>query len=209
MEVLNAIDKRYTGLSEKTCCLSCGGAINHAHVSPGEICLDLGSGKGNDVIRMAQAAGDNGFAYGVDISQGMLDKARRNAEKLGVTNVEFIESPIDTIPLEDNSVQVVISNCTINHAPDKLKVWSEIFRVLAPGGRFAVSDIYSLTEVPEEFASDPAAVAECWAGSVTREIYMETLKKAGFKDIMVAEESAPYPKGSIEVCSFTICGRKE
>lgn len=209
MEVLNAIDKRYSGLAQKTCCLSCGGAINHAHVQPGEKGLDLGSGKGNDVIRLAQAAGETGFAYGIDISSGMLEKARRNADKMGVTNVNFIESPIDVIPLDDNSINIVISNCTINHAPDKHAVWSEIYRVLVPGGRFVVSDIYATQTVAAEYANDPAAIAECWAGSVTKDEYFKTLDKVGFSNIAILEESDPYPKGAIEVCSITITGYKK
>ncbi len=120
METSNAIDKRYTDLAEKSCCLSCGGAINHAGITDGNICVDIGSGRGNDVIRMSEMAGENGFAYGVDMSSGMLSKARRNAEKLGIKNVEFLESNIEKIPLEDNSVDVLISNCTINHAENKV-----------------------------------------------------------------------------------------
>ena len=205
---VDAIDKRYTDLAEKSCCLSCGGAINHAAVQVGETCVDLGSGRGNDVLRLAELVGDNGFAYGVDVSHGMLEKARKNAKKFGVTNVKFIESNIEKIPLDDNSCDLLISNCTINHATDKNAVWSEVYRILKKGGRFIVSDIYSTKPVPEEFATDPVAISECWGGSVTKEVYIDTLINTGFKDITILEESDPYPKASIEVSSFTIRGIK-
>ncbi|MGK7394865.1 MAG: methyltransferase domain-containing protein [Candidatus Cyclobacteriaceae bacterium M3_2C_046] len=202
------IDKRYTELAEDSCCLSCGGALNYADPFPGEVCLDLGSGRGTDVIRLAQEVGAKGKAYGIDVSAGMLEKARRNAKKLGVTNVEFLNAELEHLPLPDHSVNLVISNCTLNHAEDKVKVWSEVFRLLKKGGRFVVSDIYSLQEVPLQYRKDPVAVSECWAGAIEKDIYLEILNKTGFKDIKIIEESAPYPKGKIEVASFTIAGIK-
>lgn len=209
MDTKNAIDSRYTDLAEKSCCLSCGGAINHAEIQPNEICVDIGSGRGTDVIRMAEQTGDGGFAYGVDMSGGMLEKARKNSDKLGIKNVKFLESNIEEIPLDDNSVDVLISNCTINHATNKDAVWSEVYRILKPGGRFVVSDIYSSEEVPEKYATDPNAIAECWGGSVTKDVYLDTLVNTGFKDLQMLEQSDPYPKGAIEVSSFTIKGFKK
>lgn len=149
---ISAINVRYSELAEKSCCLSCGGAFAYAKPGNGEICADLGSGRGHDVLRMAEAAGETGFAYGIDISEGMLQKAKRNAEKLGVKNAEFIRSELEQLPLDDDSVDVLISNCTLNHAEDKQAVWNEIYRVLKPGGRFVVSDIYSSQPVPEKYA---------------------------------------------------------
>ncbi len=204
----DAIESRYTKLANESCCLSCGGAIDHAHPRPGEICVDLGSGRGKDVIRMAEAVGGKGHAYGIDISEGMLQKARKTSQKLGLTNVTFKQSAIESIPLAENSIDILISNCTINHAHDKHAVWQEVYRVLKPGGRFAVSDIYSLRAVPERYRTDPQAVAECWAGSVTRDEYLETLIQAGFEYLTIAEESAPYRKGAIEVASITLLGSK-
>ncbi|MBN2417600.1 methyltransferase domain-containing protein [bacterium] len=203
-----AINIRYSDLAEKTCCLSCGGAVNHAKPAPGEHCLDLGSGRGGDVIRMAQDAGGEGFAWGLDISEGMLRKAAATAARLGVDNVEFLKSQLEVIPLDSETLDLVVSNCTINHAHDKQAVWNEIHRVLKSGGRFVVSDIYATEEVPEQYRSDPQAVAECWAGAVTRNTYMETLARAGFREIEILEESDPYPKGQIMVSSFTIRGHK-
>ena len=204
-----SINKRYTNLSETTCCLSCGGAINHAGVQPGEVCLDLGSGRGNDVIRMAEEAGENGFAYGIDLSDGMVKKARTNLEKFGVTNAEIIQSEMESLPLNDNSVDVTISNCTINHSSNKEAVWSEVFRVLKPGGRFVVSDIYATAPIADEYRNDPQAVAECWAGAVTRAEYLTMLEETGFTNIKILEESEPYAKGMAEVASFTVYGEKK
>ncbi|MFA7227667.1 MAG: methyltransferase domain-containing protein [Melioribacteraceae bacterium] len=203
------INKRYTELAESSCCLSCGGAINYAQPQTGEVCVDLGCGRGNDVLRMAQDVGESGFVYGVDISDGMLEKAKANAEKFGVSNVKFVKSELENIGIEDKQADLVISNCTINHASDKLKVWKEIHRILKKGGRFSVSDIYSIEDVPDEYKNDPVAVAECWAGSIRKEIYMDILNEAGFVDVTVIEESRPYDKGKIKVASFTIAGKRK
>jgi arsenite methyltransferase len=202
------INKRYSDLAETACCLSCGGAINFAEPQPGEVCVDLGSGRGTDVLRMAEMVGENGFVYGIDISDGMLEKATKTAEKFDVTNVKFIRSELESLNLLDNTADLVISNCTINHASNKQTVWNEVFRILKKGGRFAVSDIYATKPIPEEFRNDPVAISECWAGAVTRSEYLETLAKAGFTAIEILEESAPYAKGKAEVASFTVFGKK-
>jgi arsenite methyltransferase len=201
------IEVRYSLLAEETCCLSCGGAINYAKAKMGETCVDLGSGRGTDVLRLADEVGGEGFVYGVDVSDGMLAKADANAKKLGVTNVRFVKSELESIDIESGIVDLVISNCTINHAKNKQQVWNEIARILKKGGRFVVSDIYSIGQVPDEYRNDPVAVSECWAGAVTKQEYIETLNMAGFTKIEIIEESKPYPKGKIEVCSFTIAGK--
>lgn len=202
------IEKRYTGLAEENCCLSCGSAINYSKPKPGEVCVDLGCGRGNDVLKMANEVGQDGKVYGLDISEGMLNKAKKTAEKLDIKNAAFIKSELEKIPLESNSVDLVISNCTINHADDKTAVWKEIYRILKNGGRFVVSDIYSSEPVPDEFRNDPVAVSECWAGADTKDVYFATLEQAGFKSVEIIEESKPYPKGKINVCSFTLAGQK-
>jgi SAM-dependent methyltransferase len=202
------IDKRYSTLAESSCCLSCGGAINYSGASAGEICVDLGSGRGTDAMRLAETVGENGFVYGIDISEGMLQKARNTAERLGISNVSFLSSTLEEISIEENKADLVISNCTINHAADKQSVWNEVFRILKKGGRFVVSDIYSINPIPEEYRNDPVAVAECWAGSVTRDEYLEQLRKAGFSSVRVIEESAPYEKGRVLVSSWTITSQK-
>jgi ubiquinone/menaquinone biosynthesis C-methylase UbiE len=143
------INKRYTDLATSGCCLSCGGAANYADAKPNEVCVDLGSGRGTDVIRLAETVGDQGFVYGIDIADGMIEKAVKTAENLGVTNVKFIQCPLDSLQLGDEVADLVISNCTLNHASDKQTVWNEIYRILKKGGRFVISDIYSTTPVPE------------------------------------------------------------
>lgn len=208
-EVTDQIQIRYSTLAEDTCCLSCGSAIDYSKAKPGEVCVDLGSGRGSDVLRLAETVGETGFAYGIDISDGMLAKSRKKALKLGVNNVEFIKSNLEEIKIESGTIDLIISNCTINHASDKFRVWSEIERILKKSGRFVVSDIYSIGEVPDMYRNDPEAIAECWAGSTTKQEYLETLTKVGFKDVEIIEESAPYKKGKIEVVSFTIAGRKK
>lgn len=205
---IDAINERYTSLSETTCCLSCGGAINHANVIEGETCVDLGSGRGNDVIRLADEVGEKGYVYGIDISEGMISKAKANLQKFQVENAEILKAELENLPLEDNTVNLVISNCTINHASNKAAVWSEIYRILKPEGRFVVSDIYATSPIADEYKNDPAAVAECWAGAVTRAEYLTMLEEAGFRDIKIFEESEPYAKGQAEVASFTISGKK-
>ena len=203
------IQIRYSELAEDTCCLSCGSAIDYSKAKPGEVCVDLGSGRGTDVLRLAEEVGEDGFAFGIDVSDGMLKKAEKNAAKLGVTNVKFIKSKLEDIKIQSDTANLVISNCTINHADDKYRVWSEIERILKKSGRFVVSDIYSIGEVSDEYRNDPQAVAECWAGATTKQEYLDTLIKVGFKDIEIIEESAPYEKGKIEVVSFTIAGKKK
>jgi len=202
------INKRYSDLAGSGCCLSCGGALDHAGAQAGEICVDLGSGRGTDVLRLADEVGESGFAYGIDISEGMLEKARANARKFDVTNVKFIKSELEKLDLPDKTAHLVISNCTINHASDKQAVWNEIYRILKGSGRFIISDIYATNPIPEEYRNDPVAISECWAGSVTREEYLQTLENAGFENIKIMEESAPYAKGKAEVASFTIAGNK-
>ena len=208
MEILEAINQRYTELSDSDCCLSCGKALQFAGPAEGETCVDLGSGRGNDTIRMAEMVGEEGFAYGIDLSDGMIEKAKRNAQKLNVSNTDFLQSDLETIPLKCGTVDLVISNCVLNHVRNKDKVWGEIHRILKTGGRFVISDIYSTRPVPEKYANNPQAIAECWAGAVTREEYMNLLKEAGFKQVKVLEESKPYDKGEIQVVSYTLTGFK-
>jgi arsenite methyltransferase len=203
-----AINQRYSALAESCCSLSCGGALALSDPRPGETCVDLGSGRGNDVIRMAEQVGPEGYAYGIDISEGMVEKARKNLEKFEIRNAEIVRADLASLPLDSRSVDLVISNCTVNHADDKDVVWSEIHRILKVGGRFVVSDIYSLDAVPEVYRTDPAAVAECWAGSVTRDEYLGQLRRAGFEEVAVLDESPPYRKGKIDIASWTIRGVK-
>lgn len=204
-----AIQLRYEVLATSDCCISCGGAVGFAEPRPGQICVDLGSGRGNDTVRLAEKVGSDGHAYGIDITDAMLEKARRTAEKLGVENVTFLKGTLESLPLPDVTADWVLSNCVLNHATDKAATWREIARILKPGGRFVVSDIYAVGEIPEAFRNDPAYVAECWAGAVPREEYLATIAQAGLLDVKVLEESQPYEKGKATVASFTLSGRKK
>ncbi len=207
-ENINAINDRYSVLSEKTCCLSCGGAINHAKVNAGDVCVDLGCGRGNDVIRLAEKVGDSGYVFGIDISDGMIAKAKTNLEKFEISNAEILKADLESLPIENDKVDIIISNCTINHATNKQVVWNEVFRILKPGGRFVVSDIYATSPIADEYRFNPVAVAECWAGAITRGEYLLMLEEAGFEEIQIFEESEPYAKGQAEVASWTIKGKK-
>jgi len=200
---------RYSILANDTCCLSCGGAADKSEASSDEVCIDLGSGRGTDVLRLAEEVGAKGFVYGIDVTEEMIRKATATASKMGVENVKFIQSDLEQIPLDDETAHLIISNCTLNHVSNKSKVWAEIYRLLKNGGRFVISDIYSSEPVPAEYANDPAAVAECWAGSITKADYINIIKATGFKDFRILEESTPYPKGKIEVSSFTITAKKD
>jgi ubiquinone/menaquinone biosynthesis C-methylase UbiE len=203
-----AIDERYSKLAGSSCCLSCGSALTFSSPKPGETGVDLGSGRGNDVFKIAELVGNKGYAIGIDISDGMLGKARSRAEELSIKNVSFIKSELEEITLKNEVADFVISNCTINHSYDKESVWKEIHRILKKGGRFVVSDIYSLEAVPEEFRKDPEAVAECWAGAVRKDKYLGTIMDTGFVNLKILQESEPYKKGKIEVASFTVYGEK-
>lgn len=200
---------RYGALANESCCLSCGGAVDRSEAKPNEVCVDLGSGRGTDVLRLAEAVGPDGFVYGVDVTEEMIRKANSTAAKMSVENVRFILADLEQIPLENEIADLIVSNCTLNHVSNKLKVWEEIYRLLKNGGRFVISDIYSSEPVPAEYADDPEAVAECWAGSVTRDEYLKIIRNAGFRNVRILEESRPYPKGKIEVSSFTISAVKD
>ncbi len=202
------IIERYSALCCSTGTLSCGGAADRVDAQPGECGVDLGSGRGRELFSLVGPVGPAGRLVGVDISDGMVDAASASAREQGLTTVEFRQRHLHDTGLDDASMDFMISNCAINHAPDKDAVYGETYRVLKPGGRFVVSDIYATSEVPVQFAEDPDAVAECWGGAVTREAYLATLVAAGFQALQVLEESEPYAKGEIEVCSFTIRGRK-
>jgi ubiquinone/menaquinone biosynthesis C-methylase UbiE len=165
--------------------LGCGNPTALAELKPGETVLDLGSGGGIDVFLSAKRVLPGGKAYGLDMTDEMLNLARENQKKAGVENVEFLKGEIENIPLPDNTVDVVISNCVINLSGNKDQVLRETFRVLKPGGRFAVSDIVTRGEVPEEIRKSLLLWAGCIAGALEEKEYREKLTAAGFEDIGV------------------------
>lgn len=170
--------------------LSCGNPTATANLREGETVVDLGSGGGLDVFLAARKVGPNGKAIGIDMTPEMIDLAVRNAAKGGYENVEFHLATIDNLPLPDNSVDCVISNCVINLAPDKTAVFREIARVLKPGGRLAVSDIALKKELPAEIASDVSAYVGCIAGAVLIDEYKQGLSDSGFAAVDVVDSMA-------------------
>ncbi len=170
--------------------LSCGNPNATAHLKEGEIVVDLGSGGGLDVFLAAQKVGSNGRAIGIDMTPAMIERARANAASGGYTNVEFHQSTIDKLPLPDASVDCVISNCVLNLAPDKPAVFHEIFRVLKPGGRLAVSDIALKGQLPDAIAQNLSAYIGCIAGAIHVDEYRAELLKAGFEFVEVVDSGA-------------------
>jgi SAM-dependent methyltransferase len=165
--------------------LGCGNPIGVAALQPGETALDLGSGGGLDCFLAARQVGESGRVIGVDMTAEMLERARAAASRLGIRNVEFREGYLESLPVEDDSVDVVISNCVINLSPDKPQVFREVFRALKPGGRVAVSDIVTNGPLPEELQKDMAAWGACVAGALDVAEYTTGLAEAGFTDVKV------------------------
>ena len=180
-------DLRAVPVTAASASLGCGNPTAVADLTPGEVVLDLGSGGGIDVILSARRVGPSGHAYGLDMTDEMLDLARRNAAEAGVTNIEFLKGHIEQIPLPDSSVDVVISNCVINLSTDKAAVISETARVLRPGGRFAVSDVIADPDMDEATRKDVALWTGCIAGALTRDDYTRLLQTAGLTDVEVIE----------------------
>ncbi len=170
--------------------LSCGNPTAIASIRPGETVVDLGSGGGLDVFLASPMVGPEGKAIGIDMTQAMIDRARANALSGGYENVEFHLATIDRLPLADESVDCVISNCVINLVPDKVAVFREVARVLKPGGRLAISDIALKAELPAEVATSMAAYVGCIAGALLIEDYREGLIAAGFEHVEIVESGA-------------------
>ncbi|NVM52717.1 MAG: arsenite methyltransferase [Candidatus Helarchaeota archaeon] len=163
----------------------CGNPTAIAELKPGEVVLDLGSGGGIDVFLAAKKVGPTGKVIGLDMTPAMIERANTNAEKVGLQNVEFKLGEMESIPLIDDSIDVVISNCVINLSPDKAKVFRQIFRVLRPGGRIAVSDIVLNGKLPEFIKRDFEAWAGCVAGALQEGDYLQKIKDAGFTEVKV------------------------
>jgi SAM-dependent methyltransferase len=172
--------------------LGCGDPITLAKLQSDETVLDLGSGGGLDCFLAARQVGENGHVIGVDMTPDMLAKARANAERLQMTNVEFREGYLEALPVEDHSIDVVISNCVINLSPDKPQVFREVFRVLKPGGRVAVSDIVTNGTLPDAVQKSMESWGACVAGALDQRDYVRGLREAGFVDVQVQ------PKGQTD-----------
>ena len=169
--------------------LGCGNPVALASLKAGETVLDLGAGAGFDCFLAARNVGAQGKVIGVDMTPEMLGRARENAARGGYGNVEFRLGEIENLPLADDSVDVVISNCVINLSPDKRRVFQETYRVLKPGGRCMVSDIVLVRELPEPIRNSRQAYVGCVAGALMKDEYLEALKEAGFQEVEVVDES--------------------
>lgn len=202
-----AVDARYASLASSSCSLSCGSALALAAPAPGETVVDLGCGRGRDVVRAAERVGPLGLAIGVDHSEEMLERARAAIPET-LANVRLVRSDLAALDLAGGTADVVVSNCTINHAPDKAAVYREIHRILRPGGRFVVSDVVAEAELPEAVRADPAAWAGCYGGAIPEAAYLAAARAGGFVELEVLDRSAPYDKGGVRVMSLTLRGTR-
>lgn len=190
--------------------LGCGNPVALASLKEGETVLDLGSGGGIDVFLAAERVGSKGKVVGVDMTEEMVEKARETARKHGFTNVEFKLGDIENLPIEEDSVDVVISNCVINLAPDKERVFREAHRVLKPGGRIMISDIVTEGELPKEDRESLEAWAACVAGALDKDQYLTLMKRAGFRNVaIVSERTSNCCCQDAKILSANIQGFKE
>lgn len=168
--------------------LGCGLPTQFAKIKKGDMVIDLGSGAGNDCFVARHETGPEGKVLGIDFTESMIQKARQNAEKLGFNNVEFRYGDIEEMPVSDNVADVIVSNCVLNLVPNKPKVFSEIHRVLKPGGHFSISDIVLEGDLPEALQSDAEMYAGCVAGAIQKDEYLKNIREAGFENITLQKE---------------------
>lgn len=168
--------------------LGCGLPTQYAGINMGDSVLDLGSGAGNDCFVARQLVGEEGKVTGIDFTNEMLSKAKANAAMLNFNNVEFVKGDIEEMPLPENTFNVVISNCVLNLVPDKKKAFSEIYRVLEPGGHFSISDVVLEGELPVDLQSAAEMYAGCVSGAIQKEDYLQVIKDVGFKSVQIKKE---------------------
>jgi len=187
--------------------LGCGNPVALADIRKGETVLDIGAGGGLDVFLAAKKVGSKGKVIGLDMTEQMVEKARKNARKGNYNNVEFKLGEAENIPVKDNSVDLVMSNCVINLVPNKEKAYREIYRILKRGGRFVVSDLVTEKELDESIRNNPDRLVACVGGALTEKGYIGVIKKAGFKNVNILKKSSMVVSG-IKVFSETIKGQK-
>ncbi len=206
--LLEGLPAEVTGLS-----LGCGDPVTIAGLRPGETVLDLGSGGGIDCFLAARQVGESGHVIGVDMTPDMLAKANANKARLNATNVEFRRGQIEALPVEDDTIDVTISNCVINLSPDKAAVFREVYRVLKPGGRISISDIVTEGEFSPEARANLTSWSECVTGAIDADDYTQLLREAGFEDIAIvdkvgAEDLVASAPGGPRVFSARVTARK-
>jgi arsenite methyltransferase len=206
-ESFNMIGDAYDGVdgyvADADLGLSCGVPVEHAGLRPGQTVLDLGSGAGLDVFVARNEVGETGHVIGVDMTAEMVAKARQNTEQSGFDNVEFRLGEIEHLPVLSDSVDVVISNCVLNLVPDKQSAFTEIFRVLKPGGHFCISDIVSSQALPEWLKGIAEAYAGCVAGAIPKGDYLELIQQTGFSDITLTSERQIHVPADLVTKSLT------
>ncbi|MBP8113968.1 MAG: arsenite methyltransferase [Chitinophagaceae bacterium] len=229
-DVYNIMSEDYTKLegynADADLGLGCGLPTEFAKIKEGDTVIDLGSGAGNDVFIARKFTGEKGKVIGIDFTEAMIAKARANAEKLGLQNVEFRQGDIDDMPVTANYADVIVSNCVLNLVPNKHKVISEIFRVLKPGGHFSISDIVLEGELPEKWRNVAELYAGCVSGAIQKKEYLDTIKETGFTNITLqkdkaiilpddvlanylsAEEITSYKNGAVKISSITVYAEK-
>lgn len=206
--------------------LGCGQPTEFAKIEVGDTVIDLGSGAGNDAFVARKIAGDKGKIIGIDFTDAMIARARENAEKLGLNNVEFRQGDIEDMPVTSNKADVIVSNCVLNLVPNKHKVFSEVYRVLKPGGHFSISDIVLEGELPAKWKEVAELYAGCVSGAIQKSEYLGIIKEAGFKNISLqkdktivipdeilasylsAEEIIEYKNGKTRITSITVYAEK-
>jgi len=169
--------------------LGCGLPTKFAKIKKGDTVIDLGSGAGNDCFVARAETGETGKVIGIDFTPAMIEKARNNAEKRGLNNVEFRQGDIDNMPVADNTANVIVSNCVLNLVPNKRAVFSEMYRVLKSGGHFSISDIVLVGELPKEIQTAAEMYAGCVSGAIQKNDYLEFIEQAGFKNITIQKEN--------------------
>ena len=227
---ISMIGDEYTGVEgynpEADLGLGCGLPTQYAGISGGDHVLDLGSGAGNDCFIARSIVGDTGWVTGLDFTPDMVEKARANNQKMGYTNVEFIQGDIEEMPLPEDRYNVVVSNCVLNLVPDKQKAFAEIMRVLKPGGHFCVSDVVTRGDLPEALRKDAEMYAGCVAGATDMQEYLHIITEAGFENVVVhkqkvieipdqvlgsylaPEEAAGFRDGTTGIFSITVSAHK-
>lgn len=209
-QIKNEIMERYNQEASGCCTsLSCGQPLYFLDPKPEENLLDIGYGLGMEMMKASAMVGEEGKVYGIDVSPAMQKAAAQTAQEQGINNCEFLSGEAENIPIKDQMVDGVFSNCVINHSLDKLKVYKEIYRVLKPGGRFVISDIYAKKELPEEIRNDPNMWAQCIGGAITKEEYLDAIQSAGFKSVSIIQENLSPKKAQYGIYNFTIKAVKE
>jgi arsenite methyltransferase len=229
-EVYNIMSDDYTKMegynADADLGLGCGLPTEYAKIKAGDTVIDLGSGAGNDAFIARKIVGENGKVLGIDFTQAMINKARVNAEKLSFNNVEFRLGDIDDMPVTSNYADVIVSNCVLNLVPNKHKVTSEIFRVLKPGAHFSISDIVLEGALPSRWKEVAELYAGCVSGAIQKQVYLEMIEAAGFKNVLIQKEKeiiipddilknylseseiADYKKGNTKITSITVYAEK-